>query len=50
VNLAWPFRFREPLNSDEKRRLAFTSAQAWGADIIFDELFKERDQGGGDLC
>ena len=39
----------KPLNSGAKRRLAFTSAQAWGADIIFDELFKERHQGGGDL-
>jgi putative GTP pyrophosphokinase len=28
-----------PLDSDAKRRLAFTSAQAWGADLIFDELF-----------
>lgn len=32
----------EPLTSDQKRRLAFTSAQAWGADHIFDELFRER--------
>src|ERR1700730_4582308 len=31
-----------PLNSDAKRRLAFTSAQAWGADRVFDELFRER--------
>jgi putative GTP pyrophosphokinase len=31
-----------PLDSDAKRRLAFTSAQAWGADRIFDELFCER--------
>jgi ppGpp synthetase/RelA/SpoT-type nucleotidyltranferase len=31
-----------PLSSSEKRQLAFTSAQAWGADHIFDELFKER--------
>lgn len=28
------------LTSDAKRRLAFTSAQAWGADQIFDELFR----------
>jgi putative GTP pyrophosphokinase len=34
----------KPLDSDAKRRLAFTSAQAWGADLIFDELFKERQQ------
>lgn len=29
------------LNLDQKRRLAFTSAQAWGADRIFDDLFQE---------
>jgi putative GTP pyrophosphokinase len=28
------------LSLDQKRRLAFTSAQAWGADFVFDELFK----------
>jgi putative GTP pyrophosphokinase len=33
-----------PLGSDDKRRLAFTSAQAWGADRVFDELFRERQQ------
>lgn len=27
------------LTSEDKRKLAFTSAQAWGADMIFDELF-----------
>ena len=31
-----------PLTGDQKRRIAFTSAQAWGADLIFDELFDER--------
>jgi GTP pyrophosphokinase len=30
-----------PLSSNAKRRLAFTAAQAWGADHIFDELFAE---------
>lgn len=29
------------LSADAKRRLAFTSAQAWGADRVFDELFRE---------
>lgn len=29
------------LNLDQKRRLAFTSAQAWGADRVFNELFQE---------
>lgn len=33
------------LKPDEKRKLAFTSAQAWGADQIFDELFQVRGQG-----
>jgi|HubBroStandDraft_5_1064220.scaffolds.fasta_scaffold12099_2 putative GTP pyrophosphokinase len=29
------------LTSDQKRRLAFTAAQAWGADEIFNELFQQ---------
>ena len=33
------------LSSDQKRRIAFTSAQAWGADQIFEELYKETDLG-----
>ena len=32
------------LTSDQKRRLAFTAAQAWGADRVFDELFCEREK------
>ena len=32
---------QKPLDLDQKRRLAFTSAQAWGADRVFDELFRE---------
>lgn len=31
------------LTSEQKRHLAFTSAQAWGADQIFNELFKTRN-------
>ncbi|WGR90948.1 hypothetical protein MTX26_09845 [Bradyrhizobium sp. ISRA443] len=31
-----------PLSADEKRKLAYTSAQAWGADQMFDELFRAR--------
>jgi putative GTP pyrophosphokinase len=31
-----------PLSASEERQLAFTSAQAWGADHIFDELFRDR--------
>ena len=34
-----------PLNADEKRRLAFTAAQSWGADRVFDELHIERSDG-----
>lgn len=30
-----------PLTSLQKRKIAFTAAQAWGADQIFDELFQE---------
>ena len=29
------------LDSDQKRRIAYSSAQAWGADRIFDELHQE---------
>ena len=29
------------LTSDQNRRLAFTAAQAWGADRIFDEMFRQ---------
>ena len=32
----------DPLTPQQKRQLAFTSAQAWGADQIFDQLFRER--------
>jgi ppGpp synthetase/RelA/SpoT-type nucleotidyltranferase len=31
-----------PLTADAQRRLAFTAAQAWGADRMFDDLFRER--------
>jgi len=31
-----------PLTPEEKRKLAYTSAQAWGADQMFDELFQAR--------
>ena len=27
-----------PLSSDQKRKVAFTAAQAWGADMVFEEL------------
>ena len=30
-----------PLTLLQKRKIAFTAAQAWGADQIFDELFRE---------
>jgi putative GTP pyrophosphokinase len=32
------------LTSDQKRRLAFSSAQAWGADQVFLQLFQERGE------
>jgi putative GTP pyrophosphokinase len=34
-----------PLTADEKRRMAFTAAQSWGADRLIDELFRERSSG-----
>jgi putative GTP pyrophosphokinase len=30
------------LTKEEKRKIAFTAAQSWGADLIFDELFKSK--------
>jgi putative GTP pyrophosphokinase len=33
----------QPLTTEQKRRIAFTSAQAWGADQMFDQLFHERN-------
>ena len=33
-----------PLEPDENRRLAFAAAQSWGADRIFDEMFRERSK------
>lgn len=35
------YKPESPLTSEQKRRLAFTAAQAWGADMIFDELFTQ---------
>lgn len=32
----------QPLSTEENRKLAYTSAQAWGADQMFDELFQSR--------
>lgn len=33
----------KPLDRDQLRQLAYTSAQAWGADRVFNELFQARD-------
>lgn len=33
----------EPLEADQLRQLAYTSAQAWGADRMFNELFLARE-------
>lgn len=32
----------QPLERDDLRQLAYTSAQAWGADRVFNELFQKR--------
>ena len=37
-----------PLTQDQKRRLAFTAAEAWGADRVFNELFEERARTDGE--
>lgn len=37
----------KPLDNDQLRQLAFTSAQAWGADKIFNDLFNEREATDG---
>ena len=34
------------LTADQRRRIAFTAAQAWGADRLFNELFSERNPAG----
>lgn len=36
-----------PLSPDAERLLAYTSAQAWGADRVFDELFQETSKLSG---
>lgn len=35
------YKVRGGLTGDQERRLAFTAAQAWGADRVFDELVQE---------
>ncbi len=35
------YKPQSELSSEQKRKIAFTAAQAWGADKIFDELFQE---------
>jgi putative GTP pyrophosphokinase len=38
------YKTSDILSSDFKRKIAFTSAQAWGADEIFNELFNKARQ------
>ena len=38
------YKPEEPLTVDQKRHIAFTAAQAWGADQFFSLLFAERKQ------
>lgn len=37
------------LTKDQRRRVAFTAAQAWGADLIFNELNKELKVKGNEI-
>jgi len=38
-----------PLSQDQQRRLAYTAAQAWGADRVFNELRCEVVAGANEL-
>ena len=35
------YKPQSELTDDQKRKIAFTAAQAWGADKIFDEMFQD---------
>jgi putative GTP pyrophosphokinase len=35
------YKPQQSLSRDQKRKVAFTAAQAWGADLIFEQLFRE---------
>lgn len=39
------YKAQAPLSPDQERRFAFTAAQAWGADRVFDELRAELAEG-----
>jgi ppGpp synthetase/RelA/SpoT-type nucleotidyltranferase len=39
-----------PLEPDELRQLAYTSAQAWGADRVFNDLFLKREASAATLA
>jgi putative GTP pyrophosphokinase len=41
------YKAPSPLNRDQLRRCAFTAAQAWGADLVFQALFEEIYLGKG---
>jgi len=41
------YKTSDILSSDFKRRIAFSSAQAWGADEMFNELFNKKGQKDG---
>jgi ppGpp synthetase/RelA/SpoT-type nucleotidyltranferase len=35
------YKAPDQLTTDQKRKVAFTAAQSWGADQIFDEPFRQ---------
>jgi putative GTP pyrophosphokinase len=35
------YKPQQPMGWDQKRKVAFTSAQAWGADLLFSQMFNE---------
>lgn len=38
------YKPEQPLTSHQRRKLAFTAAQAWGADQIFSELYRDTNK------
>jgi ppGpp synthetase/RelA/SpoT-type nucleotidyltranferase len=40
------YKAANPLSDDQERRFAYTAAQAWGADRVFEELRIELDEAG----
>ena len=44
------YKPEEDLSSDDRRKIAFTAAQSWGADVIFDELYGRLNSTSKTVC